>query len=93
MELDHWRDEDFVKMKAIERELIEWLLPRVQQVNPLLALYVLIRCARVLLRKGEPEAQRAILPVIEAYLEGKTKPPVGGALHDVSSILWHGREH
>jgi hypothetical protein len=84
MELDQWRDEDFVKMKEIERELIDWLLPRVQRVSPLMALFVLIRCARVMLRKGDEDAQRAVLPTIHAYLDGHTSPPGSG------STLWTG---
>lgn len=86
MELDKWRDEDFVKMKEIERELIDWLLPRVQRVSPLLALFVLVRCARAILRKSSLETQREILPVVEAYLEGRQPS------HGPSSVLWTGRE-
>lgn len=73
--MEKWSDEDFAKMKLIERAIIDTLLPLVQNINPLLAFYALIRCARVMLRKGDAPAQRAILPVVFAYLEGRTRPP------------------
>jgi hypothetical protein len=82
MELDTWSDDDFKAMKEIERELIDLLIPRVQHVSPLLALYALIRCARVMLRKGDEDAQRAILPVIKAYLDGQVSFASG------SRLLW-----
>jgi hypothetical protein len=91
MELDRWSDDDFAKMKAVERDLIDFLQARVMDMPPALALFTLIRCARVFLRKGDDESQRALLPVIQAYLEGRVKPPVGGAGHERGSILWTGR--
>lgn len=80
--LEHWNDEDFARMKLVERAIIDAVLPLIQGINPLLAFYAMIRCARVMLRKGEPDAQKALLPTVFAYLEGKTRPP--GA----ESLLW-----
>lgn len=79
---ERWSDEDFAKMKQVERAIIDAVLPLVQNINPLLAFYTMIRCARVMLRKGEPAAQKAILPTVIAYLEGRTRPP-GDA-----TLLW-----
>lgn len=77
-----WRAEDYAEMKVIERAVIATLLPLIQNRNPLLALFALIRCARVLLRKGDTDAQKALLPVVEAYLRGRVKPP------GEQSMLW-----
>ena len=73
---------DFGEMKEIERAMLAVLIPMVQNKNPILAMFALIRCARVMLRKGAPEAQKVLLPVLFAYLEGKNAAP--GA----PSILW-----
>ena len=81
MALEKWSEEDFAKMKVVERAVIATLLPLVQNIDPLLALYALIRCARVMLRKGDEDAQRKILPVICSYLEGRIRPPG-------ESMLW-----
>lgn len=82
MELDTWSDEDFAKMKEIERDLIDFLQVRVMDMPPALALFTLIRCARVFLRKGDDETQRALLPVIKAYLDGQVSYAAG------SRLLW-----
>lgn len=81
-ELGTWSPDDYAKMKLIERTIIDAILPLVQNINPLLALFALIRCARVMLRKGDDEAQAAMLPIIKAYLDGKVQQP--GA----PSLLW-----
>lgn len=81
-ELERWTPDDFARMKLIERAIIDTILPLVQNINPLLALFALIRCARVMLRKGDSDAQKALLPVLAAYLAGKTAPP------GEQSILW-----
>lgn len=81
-ELTRWNAEDYAKMKLIERAIIDTILPLVQNINPLLALFALVRCARVMLRKGDADAQKALLPVVQAYLAGKTAPP------GEQSILW-----
>lgn len=82
MELDKWSDEDFAKMKEIERDLIDFLQARVMDMPPALALFTLVRCARVFLRKGDDETQRALLPVIKAYLDGQVSYAAG------SRALW-----
>lgn len=88
-DLTKWNDDDFAQMKVVERAIIAAVLPLVQNINPLLAFYAMIRCARVMLRKGEPAAQKALLPTVFAYLEGK-RPPGS------PSMLWmppSSREH
>jgi hypothetical protein len=77
MELDTWKDEDFARMKEVERDLIDFLQARVMDMPPALALFTLIRCARVFLRKGDDETQRALLPVIKAYLDGQVTYAAG----------------
>lgn len=83
MSLEKWDDDDFRQMKIVERAIIDAVLPLVQSIHPLLAFYAMIRCARVMLRKGEPDAQKELLPTVFAYLEGKAKPPGAPA-----SALW-----
>lgn len=82
MSTEKWDDDDYRKMKEVEKVIIDAVLPLVQNINPLLALYAMIRCARVMLRKGDTNAQRMVLPVIHAYLDGKMSAP--GA----PSLLW-----
>jgi hypothetical protein len=82
MSREKWDADDMAQMKKIERAIIDVVLPLIQGVDPLLALYAMIRCARVMLRKGDTHAQRAVLPVIHAYLDGKTTAPGAG------SLLW-----
>lgn len=68
-----WTPELQAEMKRFERAVIDIALS--QGVNPLVGLYALIRCARVLLRKGDRESQQLILPTVIAYLQGKAAPP------------------
>jgi len=78
----HYDDSDFQQMKLVERAIIDAVLPLIQGINPLLAFYAMIRCARVMLRKGEPAAQQALLPTVIAYLKGDVRPP-----HE-APLLW-----
>lgn len=87
MSLNKYDEADFAAMKTVERAIIDAVLPLVQNINPLLAFYAMLRCARVMLRKGEPDAQRAILPTAIAYLQGKTQPP------NESPLLWLPPDH
>jgi hypothetical protein len=82
MSMHKYDDADFAKMKVIERAIIDAVLPLIQDINPLLACYAMIRCARVMLRKGEPAAQKAILPSVIAYIQGNMQPP------NESPLLW-----
>lgn len=67
---------DFNRMLAIERALVQTLLPfRDGKTESGLAAFALVRCARVLLRRYPPETQKQLLGVITAFLEGKTSPP------------------
>jgi len=80
MELDQYRHEDFVEMKRIETAIIRALLPFKATSDPLLAVVALTRCLRVMLRLGSKEAQAQLVPVLRAYLEGRTAPPGSGIL-------------
>ncbi len=68
-----WTPELQAEMKRFERAIIDVALS--QGVHPIVGLYALVRCARVLLRKGDADAQRELLPVLHAYLSGRAKPP------------------
>lgn len=62
--------EDFVLMKRVERAVIDLLL-QIEGVNPIIMMFALIRCSRVLLRKGDADAQKMLTPVVVDYLKGK----------------------
>ncbi len=81
MELDQYRYEDFLEMKRIEVAVVNALEPFKANSDPLLAVIALTRCLRVLLRLGSKDAQRQLLPVVRAYLEGRATPPE-------HSLLW-----
>jgi hypothetical protein len=73
--------DDYAAMKVVERAIIEAALPLIQKIDPLLAFYACIRCARVFLRKHDREVQKTLVPVAAAYLAGNTTAPN-------PSLLW-----
>lgn len=72
--------DDFQDMKDVERAVIAVLLRF--QVNPIVMMFALLRCARVLLRKGDADAQKMLLPVVKDYLDGKMNA------QGAPSLLW-----
>lgn len=85
---DRYSDEDVARMTLIERAIIDAIQPLVEHVNPVLALWALIRCARVILRKGDGDAQRLLLPVIDAYMRGVPIPSRKVSAPGRPSMLW-----
>ncbi len=83
-------DEDVARMKEIEKAVVSAMVPFMANTSPLLGLYVLIRCARVMLRKMPGTVRTQLFPVIFAFLEGRTEQPAEDAAH---RLLWvPGRE-
>jgi len=78
--LEQYRDIDFDQMKAIERELVAVLLPFRENTDPLLGVIALARVLRTMLRLGPDEAQQKLLPVLVAFIQGKTAPPGSGRI-------------
>lgn len=64
-------------MKAIEKAIIAALLPFRSRMPNGLAVFALVRCARVMLRLSPPAAQAQMLDAIVPYLEGKMQPREG----------------
>lgn len=90
MALEQYRPEDFEQMKAVERKLVDTLQPFTANTPPVLMVLSLIRCARVILRKCGKADQKRLLPVLTAFLEGRTRQPGD------SPLLWlpdDGRRH
>lgn len=73
--LDNYRESDFEQMKKIEDAIINAVIPFKENTDPILCLLALVRCARVMLRAATKDAQRKLLPVLFAYLEGRTRLP------------------
>lgn len=80
-----YKDVDFEQMKRVEEAIIKAVLPFKESTDPLLAVLALVRVTRAFLRNGTKEAQRTLLPVLFAYLEGRTQIP--GDLNDAGK-LW-----
>lgn len=68
------RADDVEQIKRVEAEVIRALAPFRENTDPALALFALIRCARMLLRSCPPDSHRQLLPVIRAFLEGQSSP-------------------
>lgn len=68
------RTEDMEQIQRVEAEVLRALAPFRENTDPALALFALIRCARMLLRSCPPDSHRQLLPVIRAFLEGKSSP-------------------
>jgi hypothetical protein len=83
--LERYRDVDFEQMKKVEGALIQALLPFKATTDPLLAVLALVRVIRVFLRGAPKPAQKEILPVLIAYLEGRTQLP---RTSEESGKLW-----
>jgi len=81
----HYKDIDFEQMKRVEDAIIKAILPFKDSTDPLLAVLALVRVTRVFLRNGTKDAQRGLLPVLFAYLEGRTQIP--GDLNEAGK-LW-----
>lgn len=75
MALETFRQEDADQMKAIERVLVQAVLPYRESTNPLLVVIALIRMARTVLRLAEKQDQKAIMPVLIGFLQGRVSPP------------------
>lgn len=79
--LQRFKKVDEEQMNAVGKAIVAACVPFLQNgTNPMLVLLALIRCARVVLRKTSREDQKEILPVLNAYLEGRTQPPGSGML-------------
>lgn len=90
MAFEHYRPEDFEQMKAVERKLVDTLQPFTVNTPAALMVLTLIRCARLILRKCDRRDQKDLLPVLVAFLEGRTRQPGD------PSLLWlpdDGRRH
>lgn len=73
--LEQYRDSDFQQMKRVEDAVIGALLPFRESTDPILAVLALARILRVFLRAAPKLAQRQLLRVLIAYIEGRTRLP------------------
>lgn len=83
--LERYKDSDFEQMKKVEGALIAALLPFKATTDPLLAVLALVRVIRVFLRAAPTPARKEILPVLFAYMEGRTQLPTA---NDQAGKLW-----
>lgn len=74
--LDQWTEEHAKSVQRVQGVIIDAVLPLKAHVHPLIIAIALIRAARVLLRMADKGDQKKIIPVLNAYLEGRTRPPV-----------------
>lgn len=72
-----FKDEDALAMKTVERAVVKTIMPYRERIEAALVIFALMRCARVLLRLYPPNTQKWILPLVIAFLEGKSEAPKG----------------
>jgi len=67
--------EDVREMKRFEGAFVQWVLPWRQSTRPGIVAIALARCCRTVLRLCPREEQAELLPLLVAFLEGKTQEP------------------
>jgi hypothetical protein len=71
-----FKDEDFAKMQAVQRDLTTVLLrANADRVEAAVAVFALVRCARPLLDRYNDSTRLALLEVIEAFLHHEPAEP------------------
>ncbi len=80
--LKEFRQPDADAMKAVEKAIVQTVIPYREKMPPELVALSLLRCCRTVLRLCNKNQQKELLPVMVAFLEGKVSPPGG------ESILW-----
>jgi hypothetical protein len=84
MALEEFRTADQEKMGEAQAVIVRALLPMLEVgVHPLILVFALVRATRVILRKTSKDEQAQVVPVLFAYLSGRTSPPATGG-----SALW-----
>lgn len=66
---------DAEQMRAVQKALIDAALPFRERTEAALVVFACVRIARTMLRLYNPKTQKQLLPVIIAFLEGKTTAP------------------
>lgn len=84
MSEQHYDEADDRAMRQVQSAIVQGIVPFSKLVPSWLIALALARCLRVVLRKAPPETQKALIPTLVAYLEGRTQPPAAGK----SSLLW-----
>lgn len=73
--LDTYKPEDVRQMKAVEKTIVQAILPFKENTPTILIVLSLIRCARTVLRLATKEQQKELLPILVAFLQGRTQLP------------------
>lgn len=65
-----FRTDDVEQMKRVENEVARTLAPFRGNTEAALAVFALVRCARLLLRLYPAKTQKELIPVLVDYLQG-----------------------
>lgn len=76
MAFETFKQDDVAKMREAQATIVKAVMPMVERgVHPLLVVFAMARCLRVLLRKTTVEEQKQIRPALYAFIAGATEAP------------------
>jgi len=85
-DLNTYQQADVEKMHEAQHLIVNTVMPLVDRgVHPLLIVFAMARCMRVLLRKMSVDDQKAVRPAIFHFIAGATEAPANAR---GGSALW-----